>query len=65
MHSFAPFSNLNFLVKILRIFRQILTFFAIFFHDFARFFRNFAKISLEFLEILRKSIKFANFIKFP
>jgi len=64
MHSFAPFSNLNFSLKILRIFRQFLTFFAIFFHDFARCFRNSAKISLEFLEISRKSIKFANFHEF-
>ena len=43
MHSFAPFSNLNFSVKILRIFRQILTFFAIF-----------SMILLDFFEILLK-----------
>ena len=51
MHSFAPISNLIFLVKILRNFRQFFTFFAIFFRNFARFFRIFAKNLPEFLEI--------------
>ena len=36
----------------------------LFFCDFSRFFRNFAKILPEFLEISRKSIKFANFYEF-
>ena len=36
----------------------------LFFRDFSRFFRNFAKILPEFLEISRKSIKFANFYEF-
>jgi len=64
MHSFAPFSNLNFFVKLLRIFRQFFHICCYFFNDFARFFRNFAKILPEFLEISRKSIKFANFYEF-
>ena len=38
--------------------------FLLFFRDFARFFRNFAKFLPEFLEISRKSIKFANFYEF-
>ena len=38
--------------------------FLLFFRDFARFFRIFAKFLPEFLEISRKSIKFANFYEF-
>ena len=64
MHSFAPFSSLNFFVKLLRNFRHFFSQFLLFFRDFSRFFRNFAKILPEFLEISRKSIKFANFYEF-
>ena len=38
--------------------------FLLFFRDFSRFVRNFPKILPEFLEISRKSIKFANFYEF-
>ena len=59
MHSFAPFSNLNFSVKILRIFRQILTFFAIQFSSVQFKFSSsvlefFSMILLDFFEILLK-----------
>ena len=43
MHSFAPFSNLHFFVKLLRFFRQFFTFVAIF-----------SMILLDFFEILLK-----------
>jgi len=68
MHSFAPFSNLNFFVKLLRNFRHFFhsfCYFSVILLDFFEILLKFCRnLKSEFLEISRKSIKFANFYEF-